>query len=151
MRRRELIGSITLVIAVTWTLGASSSAIADVPRTQLQELSSQGAAMPTTTGSAGAAAETLSTAANCSPGVFCLWTGKRFTGKYDYLRDHNGCLTFLDKPRSYDNNSNIEGYFYSGSVCTGSVRAARVRTENPDIGFSAGSFRQACVSCRSKG
>lgn len=50
--------------------------------------------------------------------------------------------------QSYRNNTNFEGYLYAEPDCKGQARPVTHGSFSPDIGFSAHSWKQACVSCR---
>jgi hypothetical protein len=87
----------------------------------------------------------------CNPG-FCTYSQINYTGDPRAITD-TGCWSFVVVPyrRSYINNTNFEGYFYSNNNCTGQSKPVTYYSRSRDIGFAAGSFRVACVSCRSEG
>ncbi|WP_374112191.1 peptidase inhibitor family I36 protein [Pseudonocardia sp. TRM90224] len=87
----------------------------------------------------------------CSAG-FCAYPGANFSGNGIPVYG-DGCQTFAftGTRRSYTNDSNIEGYFYSDFNCTGQSRPVTHGSSEDDLGFAAGSFGSACVSCRSEG
>ncbi|MEJ3655918.1 peptidase inhibitor family I36 protein [Actinomycetes bacterium KLBMP 9759] len=97
-----------------------------------------------------AAATTESSALACSPG-FCAYPNSKYGGNGIPVYDGE-CQTFAfaGVRRSYINNTNIEGYFYSGFNCTGQSRAVTHGSRSEDLGFAAASFGSACVSCRSE-
>lgn len=58
-----------------------------------------------------------------------------------------GCIPITEQGiRSYRNHT-IEGYLHEGDNCTGQTLAVFHDSDNPDIGFAARSWEQACVSC----
>ncbi|MGI5192137.1 peptidase inhibitor family I36 protein [Streptomyces sp. CA-288835] len=95
------------------------------------------------------------TAAPCSQGTYCWWSGANFGGNgISYTGDlvTGTCYltTNVGSVRSYAHYHRQEGYFYANSNCTGRSHAVRARTESRDIGFNAYSFKAACVSCLAK-
>jgi hypothetical protein len=89
------------------------------------------------------------------PGGQCLvtYSDANYGGSSHLYLDTiaNGCFSVA--VRSYDNrDSRLEGYFYAGPNCDGSViRTVNRGSQSPDIGGTAYSFKVACVSCRSEG
>lgn len=89
-------------------------------------------------------------AGSCNAGSFCVFDHADYGGFRGIIPDRpNGtCHTLAGEYRSYINaRSGIEGYLYDGKSCNGSSRAVVSGSLNPNIGFDAGSFRYACVSC----
>lgn len=86
----------------------------------------------------------------CGGTYICVYTGVNYGGSVkDMLERPNGtCDKFAGTYLSYKSvSANYEGYFYSGSNCTGSAKAAP-RHSGGNMGFIARSFKHACVSCR---
>ena len=96
----------------------------------------------------------------CGSGQQCMimYSNTNYGGGQFRLVDtsSNGCVhqQFLGQQvRSYDNRgSAMEGYFYSGGSCDGTmIRAVTHGSRSSNIGGIAYSFRAACVACRSEG
>jgi hypothetical protein len=99
-----------------------------------------------------AAATTEASMQTCGSGILCAYPQTNYTGRAVTLTAVGGCTTFrnVGYRRSNINDSNFEGYFYSNDNCTGSTKPVTYYSRSPNIGFAAGSFLQACVSCRSE-
>ncbi|MED7930438.1 peptidase inhibitor family I36 protein [Nonomuraea sp. LP-02] len=90
-----------------------------------------------------------SAAPACGSGTFCIYKKANYEGwPFQITRSPSGTCETLGNPfLSFINNSTIEGYFYSSTSCSGSARAVQSGGRG-NIGFSARSFKHACVSCR---
>lgn len=98
-----------------------------------------------------APAPAASAAAQCFSNQWCGYRENNFVTEEwatSFVYPNGHCITTsLNGARSYDNNSNNEGYLYSGTNCTGTVHAMTHHSDSPNIGFRALSYYSACVSC----
>ena len=89
-------------------------------------------------------------APNCSGGENCWWPGRNYTGTRVVLPIviPSGYCHYWTRGsvRSYAHYGRQEGYFYSGQHCSGRAKAT-VSGSAGNVGFSAHSFKGACVSC----
>ena len=97
-------------------------------------------------------APAASAAAQCFSSQWCGYRDNNFVTeewRTSFVYPNGHCIaTSQLGARSYDNKSNNEGYFYSGTDCTGTVHAMTHHSNNANMGFRAFSYYSACVSCR---
>lgn len=127
MRSQHLLARATVAVAATASLLAASSAV-------------------------GHATSAENAAAPCDAGWNCWWPQANYSGPvqtWDQPGAPDVCtVAGADEGiRSYAFYGGQEGYFYRTRDCTGDARAVLMNTESPDLGFTAYSFKSACVSC----
>ncbi len=117
------------------------------------------ALLPGTAAAAGPQASPGAESRVACGGLQCIafYSGTNYTGTKDtWYELSTGCISqaYIGQPvRSYDNRgSRLEGYFYSGQNCTGTlIYTVFYNSRSANIGGTAYSFRADCVSCRSEG
>jgi hypothetical protein len=87
---------------------------------------------------------------NCSGGENCWFEGANWTGTRTVMPiiiPNGNCYYWtIGYVRSYAQYGGQEGYFYSNTNCTGSVKATTAGSAG-NTGFAARAFKGACVSC----